>query len=272
MEIHVRFLIIFFCMVFFDSSLAMADTYQGRPSPSEPADTKKQDPMPGLDDFLQCTNFTWMQNCNRLNQWISDHPDQPVRMKKDGVEFYFPPGTPSATIDWVVNQTPESLQRYFAYLEKISARNEKSAAMYAKALDDMGGNLPGENGLDYFLAPPSSDVKIPINEKNVAIYVFIDSGCTACAIFEPRIAEFRRLYPNIPFSVLQVDNHPDATRQIAAVTGSRVTILPPDQLARYNIRMFPTIWIEDRRSNHTSVVQGAVTVPELARQISKVSK
>jgi hypothetical protein len=250
----------------------LADVAGSGATQSQQAKQNDSDAVPGFSNFLKCSNFTWMQDCQKINRWVADHPDQPLRMMKDGIEFYFPPGTPSSTIDWVVNQTPESLERYIAYNEKLSERNNKSAAMYNKALDARGGVLRGDIGLDYILNTPSSEVKTAINQKNVAVYVFVDSGCTACAIFEPRIAELRQQYPNIPVSVLQVDNNPAATKAIEAATQTQVTLLRTEQLSRYNIRVFPTIWIEDRRSNHTSVIQGAVTLPDLARHIAQVSK
>jgi len=260
-------------------SLGLSSVSAAPTAPDQPGEKKtgksKDSGLPGFESFLQCSNFTWMHNCKQMNEWVSENPEKPVRIKKDGVEFYFPPGTPSTTIDWVLNQTPEALERYLSYLEALSIRNRKSAEMYENALEARGGNLRGDVGLDYFLQqPPAESVKTKINQKNVSVYVFVDSRCTACATYEPRVAQLRAAYPDMSISILQVDNDRKHARDLQERTGVRVTIVSPAQFAQYkkNVRIFPTTWVENLSTKKTTVLPGSVTFPELARQISKVSK
>lgn len=265
-----RFFVVFLTAFLSLSPATLAAAQEPKPDPKR----ETSQVLPGFDSFLVCSNFTWMQNCREINQWVSENPDKPLRLKRDGIEFYFPPGTPSPTIDWVVNQSPESLERYLNYLERLSERNRKSAAMYGKALEARGGKLRGEVGLDYFLMPPAESAKAKIHEQNVAIYVFVDPACTACATFEPRIAQLRSEYPRLTITILQVNGNRKAADAVEKRTGVRVRPLTKTQFAQYrsNVRAFPTVWIEDQRTKRTSVLTGAVTYPELARQISRLSK
>lgn len=257
-------------------SIGLSSAFAAPDQVVEKKATKTKDAvLPGFESFLECSNFTWMHNCKQLNEWVSENPEKPVRIKKDGAEFYFPPGTPSTTIDWVVNQTPEALERYLNYLQALSNRNRKSAEMYAIAMEARGGNLRGDVGLDYFLQePPAESVKTKINQKNVSIYVFVDSRCSACATFESRVAQLHQAYPDLSISILQVDNNREHARELQARTGVRVTIVTPAQFAQYkkNVQIYPTTWVENLTTKKTSVLPGAMTFPELARQISKVSK
>lgn len=59
-----------------------------------------------LPNILDCQNMDWMKNCSELNRNAKKNPQAPMRMiGKNGVEFNFQPGTPSAVINLQLNQT-----------------------------------------------------------------------------------------------------------------------------------------------------------------------
>lgn len=254
--------------------VAASATFLSVPAWSASDSSAGGDDKTPFENFLDCTAFTWMHNCKTLNKWVSENPDKPVKINKDGIEWFFPPGTPSVTVDWVVNQTPQALERYMQYLERSYAHHKKASVMYQAALETRGGSLRGFEGIDSIRDNKSYSQLPKFNQSNAMLYVFYDSNCGACKQLEPNIAELRRLYPNLQISMLQINPDPGAIASVRAVTGAKVAQLSGAQLEQYKSRLkiTPTIWVEDTRTKRTDIIEGYVTVPELVRHIAKVAK
>lgn len=224
--------------------------------------------------YLDCSSFTWMQDCGRVNKWVENNPDKPLRLKKNGLEFYFPPGTPSTTIDWVVNQTPEALQRYLAYEERAHTHGKAGAAMYRAALEARGGMMKGMEGIKGITEQKTLFEKARVKEENVSVYMFVDSRCGACATMYDQIGQLKRNYPKLFVSILQFDDNRKAAAAIQKVTNAPVHVLDAKAKQVYGARVkkVPTIWIEDKRSKRTDVIEGQVTVPQIVRELERISK
>lgn len=235
---------------------------------------EKPDGNPPVENFLDCTAFTWMQNCTETNRWVAQNPDKPLRINKSGIEFFFPPGTPSVTVDWVVNQTPQSLERYMQYMERSYAHHTRAAAMYRAALEARDGALKGFDGIDGIRKSEPYATLPKIKQNNVKLYVFYSSTCSACKLQEPHIAELRKRYPQMEISMLQINHDPSYVSRVNKTLGVPAVQLTAAQFAQYRARVnvTPTIWIEDKRSSNTDVVEGYVTLPDIVRHIARVSK
>ena len=243
-------------------------------SPNNQASVSDDDYAPG-GNFLDCTNFTWMQDCKNVNKWVGEHPDKPLRINKNGLHWFFPPGTPPEMIDWVVNQTPGALERLFVYMERNRAYTEKSAAMYRTALEKRGG-LKGFPTLDEVANPPSmlERAETKIDTSKVALYIFTNSQCGACRSLEPNIGALRRQFPRLKISMLQINNDPAGARRISAVTGASVTILSPSKLRQYAryVQRTPTIWVQNTATNHTTTLIGEQSLSAIVRALKKESQ
>lgn len=224
--------------------------------------------------YLDCSSFTWMQDCDRINKWVARNPDKPLRLKKNGLEFYFPPGTPSTTVDWVVNQTPQALQRYLEYEERAHAHGKAGAAMYRAALEARGGMMKGMEGIKGITEQKTLFEKARIREQSVSVYMFVDSRCAACASMYDQIGELKRKYPKLFVSILQFDNNQKAAASIQKVTNAPVHVLDAKAKQVYGARVkkVPTIWLEDKRSKRTEVIEGQVTVSQIVRELERISK
>ena len=242
---------------------------------AEPAkSTSATESKPPFGSFLECTRFTWMDNCDEINKWVAQNPDKPLRVKKDGLEFFFPPGTPSPTVDLVLNQTPEAIERYMQYLERSYANNKKIATMYASALGARGGNLKGVDGIELIRDTKPGDLLPKIKEANVAVFMFYDSTCGACRLMEPIIADLHEHYAGLQISMLQLNNDPQGVTRTRNVTKVPTLQLSGAELSNYkrDIKTVPTIWIEDKRTKRKFVMEGMSTMDEIARQLARVSK
>lgn len=239
------------------------------PGNQEPTEGK-----PPVENFLDCTSFTWMHNCNETNRWVAQNPDKPLRINKDGIEWYFPPGTPSVTIDWVVNQTPQALDRYIQYLERTHTHHTRAARMYQVALEARGGNLKGFDSIQTIRDSKPYASLPKINQGNVSMYVFYNSQCSACKLLEPHIADLHKKYPQIEISMLQINNDPSYVEYVRRTVGVPAAQLSATQFAQYRSRVnvTPTIWVEDKRTKQTSVIEGYVPLPEIARHLARLSK
>lgn len=256
---------------FFAAIFCLVASFAVSAADSAPPESNPESPM---GDYLDCTAFTWMQNCKKVNDWIAQHPDQPLRLKKNGLEFYFPPGTPSPTVDWVVNQTPDALKRYMAYLVREHQYAEKSASMYRAALEQMGGTLPGIPGVQAIRHEKPYLSTVTFDQDKVAVYMFLDSRCPACKVMYDRIAEIHKAFPKMFMSLLQFDGDYDAAARLQRYTGVKVSVMNEQQRQMYAKRVpeIPTIWINDKASRKTSVLIGPQTVPDIVRALERMSK
>lgn len=248
--------------------LPLAVAAETPPKPT-PADAKAP-----FGSFLECTRFTWMDNCDEVNKWVAQNPDKPLRVKKDGLEFFFPAGTPSATVDLVVNQTPEAAERHIQYLERSYAHQKKIASLYTSAIEARGDNLKGVDGIELIRDAKPSEMLPKFKEGNVAMFVFYDSTCGACRLMEPIIADLHSRYPGLQVSMLQMNNDPQGVARARNVTNVPTLQLSGEQLASYkrDIKITPTIWIEDRRTKRKYVMEGMSTSAEIARHLARISK
>lgn len=229
---------------------------------------------PPVENFLDCSAFTWMHDCKAVNSWISQNPEKPLRINKDGIEWYFPPGTPSATVDWVVNQTPQALDRYIQYLERTHAHHDRAAKMYRAAVEARGGNLRGFDSIQTIRDSEPYSSLPKVKQGNVSMYVFYDSQCSACKLLEPHIADLHKKFPQLEIAMLQINQDAAYVDHIRKTIGVPATQLNAAQLAQYRnrINVTPTIWVEDKRTKQTSIIEGYVPLPEIARHLARLSK
>jgi hypothetical protein len=108
----------------------------------------EEEELSHIPDLIDCQRVSWMENCKAINKQAKKHPTMPIRLHdKNGHEWNFAPGTPSAMIYHQLEMTPESARALVEYLEKSFSLNKRAASTYKTALYEKGG-MTSVNDLD----------------------------------------------------------------------------------------------------------------------------
>lgn len=270
---------------------AWADAATSSPNPPPAA--------PQLPDVLNCQVLSWMKNCTAINTMAQANPAAPIRVQDpDGLEFNFPPGTPSAVITYALAPTPDNARALWHYFEKQSYRADYEAALMSKVVAEEGGykgvlsksraqsfsensddrgthasialNKPGEATDDLALVAAN-----PGAYKNVKMYVFYDSDCKWCNKMAPELASLHKAHPELSISLLQLNKDDAGIKKFAAVTHLPTHNLDGTQYAdqmRGMVKGTPTIWFQRADSQTTAVVPGYQSIKQIEADIQEVGK
>lgn len=217
-----------------------------------------------LPNILECQNMDWMKNCSELNRNAKKNPQAPMRMiGKNGVEFNFQPGTPSAVINLQLNQTPEAAAELVSYMDKTWGEYHKSADLYKMAMWK-NGDLKNIKGLDA-ATEKASEVKY-IDTDNVSMSVFVESTCPVCEKQLQILSTVQQKYPKLKIKVFQLDGDREAFTKHVTQRGLTGRVLSREErisLQKLGVTSWPISWIDNTKVTRRKSIVGNRTLRQL---------
>lgn len=244
-------------------AMAKVDKY------NEDRDNAELDKLPNI---LDCQNMDWMKNCSELNRNAKKNPQAPMRMVgKNGVEFNFQPGTPSAVIRLQLEQTPEAAANLVTYMDQTWGEYHKSADLYKMAMWK-NGELKNIKGLDA-AAEKSTEVKY-IDTDNVSMSVFVESTCPVCEKQLQILSTVQQKYPKLKIKVFQLDGDRDAFMKHVTQRGLTGRVLTRDErinLQKLGVTSWPISWIDNTKVQRRKSIVGNRTLKQLEDQFQAMT-
>ncbi|WP_447847076.1 hypothetical protein [Pseudomonas aeruginosa] len=217
-----------------------------------------------LPNILDCQNMDWMKNCSELNRNTKKNPQAPMRMiGRNGVEFNFQPGTPSAVIKLQLEQTPEAAAELVSYMDNTWGEYHKSAELYKMAMWK-NGDLKNIKGLD--AATEKSAAKKYIDTDNVSMSVFVESTCPVCEKQLQILSSVQQKYPKLRIKIFQLDGDREAfSRHVTqrGLTGRVLTREESINIQKLGVTSWPISWIDNTKVNRRKSLVGNRTLKQL---------
>ncbi|MCU9527581.1 conjugal transfer protein TraF [Pseudomonas mosselii] len=217
-----------------------------------------------LPNILDCQNMDWMRNCSELNRNAKKNPQAPMRMiGRNGVEFNFQPGTPSAVIKLQLEQTPEAAAELVNYMDSTWGEYHKSAELYKMAMWK-NGDLKNIKGLD--AATEKSAAKKYIDTDNVSMSVFVESTCPVCEKQLQILSSVQQKYPKLKIKIFQLDGDRAAfSRHVTqrGLTGRVLTREESINIQKLGVTSWPISWIDNTKVNRRKSLVGNRTLKQL---------
>jgi len=217
-----------------------------------------------LPNILDCQNMDWMKNCSELNRNAKKNPQAPMRMiGRNGVEFNFQPGTPSAVIKLQLEQTPEAAAELVSYMDNTWGEYHKSAELYKMAMWK-NGDLKNIKGLD--AATEKSAAKKYIDTDNVSMSVFVESTCPVCEKQLQILSSVQQKYPKLKIKIFQLDGDREAfSRHVTqrGLTGRVLTREESINIQKLGVTSWPISWIDNIKVNRRKSLVGNRTLKQL---------
>ncbi|WP_439126278.1 MAG: conjugal transfer protein TraF (plasmid) [Pseudomonas rhizophila] len=217
-----------------------------------------------LPNILDCQNMDWMKNCSELNRNAKKNPQAPMRMiGRNGVEFNFQPGTPSAVINLQLNQTPEAASALVSYMDQTWGEYHKSAELYKMAMWQ-NGDLKNIKGLDA-ATEKSKEVKY-IDTDNVSMSVFVESTCPVCEKQLQILSTVQQKYPKLKIKIFQLDGDRDAFTKHVTQRGLSGRVISREErisLQKLGVTSWPISWIDNTKVNRRKSIVGNRTLRQL---------
>lgn len=217
-----------------------------------------------LPNILDCQNMDWMKNCSELNRNAKKNPQAPMRMiGRNGVEFNFQPGTPSAVIKLQLEQTPEAAAELVSYMDNTWGEYHKSAELYKMAMWK-NGDLKNIKGLD--AATEKSAAKKYIDTDNVSMSVFVESTCPVCEKQLQILSSVQQKYPKLKIKIFQLDGDREAfSRHVTqrGLTGRVLTREESINIQKLGVTSWPISWIDNTKVNRRKSLVGNRTLKQL---------
>ncbi|QHF00440.1 conjugal transfer protein TraF (plasmid) [Pseudomonas cannabina pv. alisalensis] len=227
-------------------------------------DDRENAELDKLPNILDCQNMDWMKNCSELNRNAKKNPQAPMRMiGKNGVEFNFQPGTPSAVIKLQLNQTPEAAAELVSYMDETWGEYHKSADLYKMAMWK-NGDLKNIKGLDA-ATEKAAEVKY-IDTDNVSMSVFVESTCPVCEKQLQILSSVQQKYPKLKIKIFQLDGDRDAFTKHVTQRGLTGRVLSREErvsLQKLGITSWPISWIDNTKVNRRKSIVGNRTLRQL---------
>lgn len=221
-----------------------------------------------LPNILDCQNMQWMQNCSEINKQAKKNPTAPVRVvNPKGLEFNFVPGTPSAMIRLQLEQSPEAAREAVAYMDQTWGEYKKSANLYQQALWE-AGPLPNIIGLDR--AKALSEQPKNVNQKALAVSVFVHSQCGACDVQLTTMAKLQDRYPDLKITVFQFDNNPAGFNEKVTQRGLKGRILSSSEASnamKSGVDKWPTTWVDNIPMRKRESLSGTRSMTQLEERL-----
>ncbi len=234
---------------------------------------KEEEMLDKLPDVIECDKMQWMTSCDVINRQAKKNPGAPVRVtSRDGIEFNFQPGLPSAVIRLQLEQTPEAAAAYIEYMGKTMGAYKNVASLYSTQLAKRGG-MENIRTYDQIRIDQGKIPELP-NDK-VTVSVFVDSTCNACDILLRNLQVFNARHPNSTLSVYMVDNSPQAFREKVTTLGFKGRILKPGEVNKViekGTNGWPAIWLDNKSAGSRDILVGVKTVKMLEDRIMSIGQ
>lgn len=227
-----------------------------------------------LSDPLDCNSFSWMESCEEINKQAKLNPQAPMRVQRqDGLEFNFPPGTPTPVINAMLSDSPAATQQMINYLDELAGHHQSLANRYKEQLWAQGGLKNVEMSADR--ASAQQDLpKDTINQGNVKITLLYDSRCAACKTTLANLRDLKKKYPGISISAFQFDDDPKAMERVKDRYNVAARMLTQDEVERLQntgISVVPTMWIDNPSQKKRMQREGTVSLTVIESDLEKVS-
>lgn len=227
-----------------------------------------------IPDPLDCNSFSWMESCEEINKQAKLNPQAPMRVqRKDGLEFNFPPGTPTPVIKAMLNDSPAATQQMIDYLDALAGHHQSLANRYKDQLWAQGGLKNVEMSADR-AAIQKGLPKDTINQNNVKITLLYDSRCAACKTTLANLRGLKEKYPDISISAFQFDDDPNAVERTKERYGVAARMLTQDEVDRLRstgVNVVPTMWIDNPSQKRRLQREGTVSLTVIESELEKVS-
>lgn len=225
-----------------------------------------------LPNIMDCQNMQWMKNCTEVNKQAKKNPTAPIRVTNaKGIEFNFVPGTPSAVIRLQLEQTPEAAMNAVQYMNSTWGEYNKSAKLYQNAMWEAG---PMDNIIGLDRAKAKFDAPKAVNQKSIALSVFVHSMCGACEVQLTTLAKLQERYPELKITVFQFDDNEAGFK--AKVTekglkGRMLDALEARNALKAGVDKWPTTWIDNVPLKQRQSLAGVRTIVQLEESLQGIT-
>lgn len=225
-----------------------------------------------LPNILDCQRMEWMKNCSEINKQAKKNPNAPIKiLNKQGLEFNFAPGTPSAMIRLQLELTPEAAEAALQYQDESWGLNKKAASLYQDAMW-RAGPMPNLIGLEQ--AKKLSDMPKNVDTKTLAISAFVHSQCGACEVQLSTLQKLQSRYPELKITVFQFDNNPSGFK--AKVTdkglaGRMLNRQEAEAALKNGVERWPTLWIDNYRVKERNKLSGTRSIFQLEEELQAMT-
>lgn len=226
-----------------------------------------------LPDILNCQDMGWMRNCKEINRQAKKNPSVPLRVySKDGLEFNFVPGTPSAVIRHQLELSKESAKELIKWHDESYAAYEKAGNVFNEALWDVGG---------YTFIPDMNEIQARFDAKDfdstyLSITTFVESTCRVCDTQLENLAQLKERYPNLKIQVFQMDDDRDAFERKVRSQGFSGRIVTDKErkhlMANMGITAWPITWVDNTNTKRREIMMGNKTMLQFESVLIGLSK
>lgn len=233
---------------------------------------REDDELNKLPNIMDCQNMQWMKNCTEVNKQAKKNPTAPIRVTNaKGIEFNFVPGTPSAVIRLQLEQTPEAAMNAVQYMNSTWGEYNKSAKLYQNAMWEAG---PMDNIIGLDRAKAKFDAPKAVNQKAIALSVFVHSMCGACEVQLTTLAKLQERYPELKITVFQFDENEAGFK--AKVTdkglkGRMLNALEAHNALKAGVDKWPTTWIDNVPLKQRQSLSGVRTIVQLEESLQGIT-
>lgn len=221
-----------------------------------------------LPNIMDCQNMEWMKNCSEINKQAKKDPTAPIRVQnRDGLEFNFVPGTPSAMIRLQLEQTPEAAAAAVQYMDKTWGEYKKSAHLYQEALWEAG---PLDNIIGLDKAKQIADSAKNVNTDALVMSVFVHSMCGACEVQLSTLAKLQERYPSLKITVFQFDQNAEGFKAKVTDRGLRGRMLTPQEAQnalKAGVEKWPTTWIDNLPMRKRETLSGVRSIVQIEERL-----
>lgn len=235
---------------------------------------KEQERLDQIPDPLNCNSFSWMESCEEINRQAKLNPQAPMRVQRqDGLEFNFPPGTPTAVINAMLSDNPAATEAMIDYLDDLSSHHSKLASQFEKSMWARGGLQSVESSADRASAQMDAP-RDTIDPDKVKVTLLYDSRCSACKVTLRNLQQLRERYPEVSVSAFQFDGDKAALKETEEMYNVDARILTSEETARLKnsgITTVPTMWIDNPSEKRRLERSGAISLTVIENELERVS-
>lgn len=222
---------------------------------------------------LDCKVLSWLGDCHEINKQAKLNPNAPIRViNKQGVEFNFVPGTPSAYITHQLSLTEQSADALLDYIDATNALNKKAASLVKDRMMARGG-LSSTLTLDEYELMKSKP--LDINHNAVRLSLFATTTCPWCTQIVKNLKKLKAKHPNAQISIYLMDSEPEGYKEMFSDNVLSVRKLNQSelkQIIKQGVTQWPTIWLDNTETKSRRVLVGVKTANQLEELLFSHSK
>lgn len=236
---------------------------------------QEKEQLDKIPDPLDCNSFSWMESCEAINRQSKQNPSAPIRVKRqDGVEFNFPPGTPSYVMNAMLDDSEKATKAMIDQLDAVMGHHNKMASRFQSVLWAQGGLVNAEISADKKVKE-IEEPRESIDTDTVAIRFFYDSRCSACKISLRNLDALKERYPDLNISGFQFNDNPKELERIKKRFGIPARILNETEVSKLRgkgMNTVPTLWIDNTKEKHRLSREGAFSLSVLEDELERLSQ